>query len=122
MGFVIQNNWNWVMEKYRIGWLSKKQPQFILQQIFKEFIGRKLGLSQKTETKKVFIFEWKKNTNIEEGSSLIYNTITRHDWQGCNKSKKNATRVQYKWHKWDTRDKSETRVQHECNVSKKAWF
>ena len=67
------------MEKYRIGWLSKKQPQFILQQIFKEFIGRKLGLSQKIETKKVFIFEWKKNTNIEEGSSLIYNTITRHD-------------------------------------------
>ena len=61
---------------------------------FKEFIGGKLGLSQKIETKQVFIFEWKKNTYIEEGSSLIYNTITRHKWQQCNKSKKNATRVQ----------------------------
>ena len=47
------------MEKNKVGWLSEKQPQFILQQIFKEFIGGKLGLSQKIEIRRVLILEEK---------------------------------------------------------------
>ena len=50
-------------------------PEFILQQIIDDFIGRKLGLSQIIKTKQVFmVCDWKEDTSVEEGERKVIAT------------------------------------------------
>ena len=49
--------------------------EFILQQIFDELIGGKLGLSQRIKTKQVFIvFDLKEDTSVKEGEGKVIAT------------------------------------------------
>ena len=42
-------------------------PEFILQQIFNDWTGWKLGFSQRIKVKQVFIvFDWKEDTSVKE--------------------------------------------------------
>ena len=50
-------------------------PEFILQRIFNELIGEKLGLSRRIKAKQVFIvFDWKEDTSIEEEKGKVIAT------------------------------------------------
>ena len=47
-------------------------PEFILQRIFNELIGGKLGLSQRIKTKQaVIVFDCKDDTSVEEEGKVI---------------------------------------------------